>query len=126
MPAHRHVKEAPLPKLVQGKSVKKPTFGEELVESAKQALAYVEGKADGSRYRVVQVPSEVDVRLIRRHLKLTQEAFAARFGFGIATIRDWEQGRSHPVGAQRAYLMVIKNDPKAVDQALRSESMQPA
>jgi putative transcriptional regulator len=35
----------------------------------------------------------VDVAAIRAKLGLTQEAFAARFGFSKGAVRDWEQGR---------------------------------
>jgi putative transcriptional regulator len=49
---------------------------------------------------------------------MSQDEFALRFGFSAATIRDYEQNRTKPNGAMRAYLMVIKKDPKAVEKAL--------
>jgi putative transcriptional regulator len=49
---------------------------------------------------------------------MTQETFALRFG--LARVRDWEQGRSAPNGAVRAYLKVIQNEPEAVERALRA------
>jgi putative transcriptional regulator len=55
---------------------------------------------------------------LRRKLKLSQAAFARRYGFSPARIRDWEQGRSSPDGAVRAYLLVIQREPKAVERAL--------
>lgn len=58
------------------------------------------------------------VRIVRRALKLSQEAFAARFKIPIGTLRDWEQGRKVPDAATRAYLMVIARDPEAVTRAL--------
>jgi len=33
-------------------------------------------------------------------------------------VRDWEQGRSQPDSAARAYLMVIEREPEAVERAL--------
>jgi putative transcriptional regulator len=45
---------------------------------------------------------------------MTQEAFAASFGFSPTQIRDWEQGRSRPLGGVRAYLMIIDQSPEAV------------
>lgn len=56
-----------------------------------QAIAYADGSADPETYRV-HVPATVDVRAIRSGLGLTQEAFAARFGFSVRTLRHWEQG----------------------------------
>ena len=82
-----------------------------------EALAYAEGTADLSRYGV-HIPVEVDVKAIRTRLNMTQEEFAARFGFSINTLRRWEQGRRVPEGPTRAYLMVIDRDPKAVQRAL--------
>lgn len=91
--------------------------GERLIQGAKEALAIARGEADPATYRV-HVPPAIDVRKIRRGLALTQEAFAARYGFSVATIRNWEQSRSSPSSAERAYLLVIEREPQAVDRAL--------
>ena len=61
-----------------------------------------------------------DAIAIARRLGLTQRDFAARFGFSLARVRDWEQGRSRPDGALRAYLLVIEREPKAVARALKA------
>jgi putative transcriptional regulator len=58
------------------------------------------------------------VRVIRRALRLSQEAFAARFRIPLGTLRDWEQGRKEPDAAARAYLTVIGRNPSAVAKAL--------
>jgi putative transcriptional regulator len=79
------------------------------------AIAFVGG--DTSR-GVAHVPERVDVRGIRKVLRMKQDEFASHFGFGLARLRDWEQGRSAPDGALRAYLTVIEKDPKAVQRAL--------
>ena len=42
---------------------------------------------------IVHVPEVVDVKAIRQRLGLSQEAFALRFGFSPASVRDWEQHR---------------------------------
>jgi putative transcriptional regulator len=81
------------------------------------AIAFAEG--DHTR-GVAHVPAEIDVRAIRRARGLSQAAFAARYGLGLPRLRDWEQGRSRPDGAVRAYLMVIERDPEAVDRALHA------
>lgn len=60
------------------------------------------------------------VKLVRRALKLSQEAFAARFRIPLGTLRDWEQGRKEPDAAARAYLVVIGRDPDAVARALEA------
>ncbi len=88
-----------------------------ILEGARQALAIARGEVDPSAY-VIHVPDEIDVKALRRKLKLSQTAFAKRYGFSTARIRDWEQGRSRPDGAVRAYLLVIQREPEAVNRAL--------
>jgi putative transcriptional regulator len=58
------------------------------------------------------------VKVMRRALRLTQEEFAARFRIPLGTLRDWEQGKTEPDQAARAYLRVIARDPEAVLEAL--------
>ena len=84
-----------------------------------QAVAYAEGAADPKAFRV-HVPAMIDVKAIRAKLGLTQEQFAARFGFSINTLRHWEQGLRQPEGPARAYLLVIDREPEAVEKALRA------
>ncbi len=60
------------------------------------------------------------VKVMRRALHLTQEEFAARFRIPLGTLRDWEQGKSEPDQAARAYLTVIARDPESVRKALES------
>lgn len=83
-----------------------------------QALAYMDGTADLSKYRV-HVPKDIDVRAIRTKLKMTRQEFAAQFWFSINTLRHWEQGKRVPEGPTRAYLLVIDRAPKTVQKALR-------
>jgi len=62
------------------------------------------------------------IKVMRRAMGLTQEDFAARFRIPLGTLRDWEQGKTEPDQAARAYLTVIARDPEAVRRALRSGS----
>ena len=96
-------------------------LGQRLLRGAREGRAIVRGEADPATYRV-HVPPEVDVRKIRNAFKLSQEAFAARFGLPAATVRDWEQNRRKPEGAARVLLQVIKREPEAVRRALRPTS----
>lgn len=65
------------------------------------------------------VPAMPDVAAVRRRLKLSQAAFAMRFGFSVATVRNWEQGRVLADGPARVLLAVIASEPQAVIRALR-------
>jgi putative transcriptional regulator len=67
--------------------------------------------------RLRRVPQ---VKVMRRAMGLTQEDFSTRFRIPLGTLRDWEQGKSEPDQAARAYLTVIARDPEAVTRALRS------
>ncbi len=66
--------------------------------------------------RMRRVPQ---VKVMRQALGLTQEDFSARFRIPLGTLRDWEQGKSEPDQAARAYLTVIARDPEAVRRALQ-------
>jgi len=90
--------------------------GKRILESVRKARAYARGET--AEDFVAHVPDEVDVRAIRDKLGLSQEAFAARFGFSAAAVRDWEQGRRRPEAAARVLLLVIAREPKAVLRAL--------
>ncbi len=59
-----------------------------------------------------------DVRTIRQRLGLSQQRFAARFGFSVETIRNYEQGHRKPRGAARVLLQIIAGEPDAVTRAL--------
>ncbi|NGN42283.1 helix-turn-helix domain-containing protein [Mesorhizobium sp. CGMCC 1.15528] len=58
------------------------------------------------------------VKIIRRALHLSQEEFASRYLIPLGTLRDWEQGRTEPDQAARAYLRVIAKEPETVSRAL--------
>ena len=81
------------------------------------ARAYLEGAADKRRYRV-HVPEKIDVRKIRVRLGLSQESFAATYGFAVSAVRDWEQGRRRPERSARILLKIVEKDPEAITRAL--------
>ncbi len=97
---------------------RKPTVGEEIIASMKEAIAWSRGEDVAVRVTQVQVPV-IDVRAMRRKLKLSQTQFASRFGFAPASVRNWEQGRTRPDGPARVLLAVISKHPEAVEDALR-------
>jgi putative transcriptional regulator len=90
-----------------------------IMQGVEEARAYLEGKADKTRYRV-HVPQTVNVRKIRRGLGLSQEAFAETYGFALSAVRDWEQGRRQPDRSARILLKIVEREPDAVTRALAS------
>ncbi len=60
----------------------------------------------------------VDVASIRQSQGMTQEEFAAAYGFSTATIRNWEQHRSEPDVGSRAFLKVIAAHPEVAAEVV--------
>jgi putative transcriptional regulator len=92
-------------------------LGKKLIGAMNEGIAIARGEADPETYRV-HIPPRVNVAALRRRAELTQEEFALRYGLTVARVRDWEQGRSEPDAAARAYLKVIEKEPEAVKRAL--------
>lgn len=87
--------------------------------SIKQGLNEAIAHARGDALNVkVYEPKSVDVASLRRRIGMTQEQFAARFGFSVATLRHWERGDRKPRGPALVLLNVIDGNPSAVMQAL--------
>jgi putative transcriptional regulator len=80
-----------------------------------EAIAHARGDAVDIK---VYEPKSVDVAALRRRIGMTQEQFAARFGFSVATLRHWERGDRKPRGPALVLLNVINGNPSAVMQAL--------
>src|ERR1700689_200196 len=96
----------------------KKSVGESLIEAMQQANAWARGEeVPGMR---VHIPEAYDVRKMRTRMKLSQKEFAARFGFSLDSIQNWEQGRRIPDGPARTLLPVTAHEPKAVERALRA------
>ena len=101
------------------KLAKESPLGVKLLRSAQQARDWVNGKPGRVRVTYVPVPN-VDVRKLRSKMGLSQTQFAARFGFSLDSIQNWEQGHRQPEGPARILLAVIAKNPKAVQEALGS------
>jgi putative transcriptional regulator len=67
-------------------------------------------------------PTVTDIRAIRKHLGLSREQFALRYGLEVETIRNWETGKREPDTTARSYLRAIANDPERVEQAYAQPS----
>jgi putative transcriptional regulator len=87
-----------------------------IAEGLNEALAVARGEAEPYK---LHIPSEIDVRAIRTRTGLTQKDFASTFGFGLDQLKQWEQGRSRPIQALRAYLLLINSQPEKMVKALR-------
>lgn len=92
---------------------------DEIGRALDEALAHAEGdRSAAARVHEIVVPDAIDVRAIRRRFGLTQAEFAGRYGFALAALRDWEQGRRRPERSALVLLGVIEREPEAVERAL--------
>ncbi|HUI56300.1 MAG TPA: helix-turn-helix domain-containing protein [Bryobacteraceae bacterium] len=93
---------------------KKTTIGADLIEGMKMVLAHRRG-----RIELEQVwPKPVDVKAIRRRVKMSQAEFSQAYGISKRALQEWEQGGRQPDSAARAYLSVIAKEPLVVRRAL--------
>jgi putative transcriptional regulator len=96
---------------------KKTTLGTDLVEGMKLVLAHHRGKIE-----LEQVwPRPIDVKAIRRRVKMSQSEFSRTYGISKRALQEWEQGGRQPDSAARAYLTVIAREPAVVRRALSRE-----
>jgi len=104
-----------VPRKTTGK--KATTVGQDLVEGMKLVLAHQRGKIT-----LEQVwPKPIDVKAIRKRVKMSQAEFARAYGISKRALQEWEQGGRQPDSAARAYLMVIAKEPAVVRRALATE-----
>jgi len=90
---------------------------DKIAEGLNEALAIARGTAAPAG---LHVPPEMNVRAIRGRVHMSQDRFASAFGFSVHQIRQWEQGRVRPLGAMRAYLMLIDRNPRLVLECLHA------
>ena len=94
--------------------------GQELAEALSDVLGDVTG-ARPLKGRRVRVPDLIDVRAIRKSVGMSQQAFADTFGLKVASIRNWEQGRTEPEGPAKVLLTIISRRPKEALEALLAD-----
>lgn len=63
-------------------------------------------------------PEPIDVKAIRKQVKMSQAEFSRAYGISKRALQEWEQGGRQPDSAARAYLTVIAKKPAMVRQAL--------
>ncbi len=99
---------------------RKRNIGDDIIHGLEQSIAYARGEKVRAKVTMAEVPNEVDVKAIRKRFGLTQPQFAARYGFALTALQEWEKKRRRPDRAARLFLKVIEREPEAVERALRS------
>lgn len=92
---------------------------EDMKRGLEEMNAFLAGESAGYK---VTLPTEVDVKSIRKRLKMTQARFSDTFGFSLDAVKHWEGGRRTPESSARAFLTVIARNPRAVIEALHPVS----
>ena len=96
---------------------------QELLASVRQAGQIRRGSRRASG---VTTFDPTDVQAVRVTLGASQAEFALMIGVSVATLRNWEQGRRTPDGPALALLRVAARNPRAVIEALHTESKRGA
>jgi len=104
--------------IVEANNMTKRNVGDEMIIGMEEAIKHMRGKKTKAVTHKVEIPDDIDVRLIRKHLNLSRQSFADRFGFSARTLQHWEQGSRHPHGAARILLLLLKRDPETVEDIL--------
>jgi len=91
---------------------------EDLMTGLNEVEAFLAGEQAGYK---VTLPASVDVKTIRKRLKMTQAKFSDTFGFSLDAVKHWEGGRRTPESSARAFLTVIEKNPAAVLAALHPQ-----
>ena len=87
---------------------------EDLKQSLHETAAIRRGKLSPGRTNEI---SEPDAKTIRAKVGLSQSEFAQLIGVKVATLRNWEPHRRHPIGAA-ALLTIVEKEPDAALRAL--------
>jgi putative transcriptional regulator len=90
-------------------------FGDSLMESLKEALAWKRGELALETASVNPLPA-ARIKSIRKSVAKSTAEFEERFGIPAATMNNWEQGRRKPDLAGRLLLRVIEEAPSVVEK----------
>jgi len=112
------------------KAQKKGTFGQLLIESAREAVQIERGEVAPARVtkytaaeaKVVPPPQYLPERIkgIRDVMALSQPVFAAALNVSPETVRAWEQGKREPDGPTLRLLEVAEQHPEVLLTKVRA------
>ncbi len=96
-------------------------FGKRLIAAAERALAHSKGEDVGYTEETFVIPDKIDVKAIRMSIDMTQSEFASFYGFGVASVRSWEQGVRKPNQSTRLFLTVIERRPNIIQEVFSGD-----
>ena len=76
-----------------------------------EAIKYSKGlKSIGKEFS----PVPIDVKGLRKRLKMSQTEFAESFGISLGTLRHWERGDRNPQGPALILLNLVAKEPGVI------------
>ncbi|MEM7730342.1 MAG: helix-turn-helix domain-containing protein [Pseudomonadota bacterium] len=90
----------------------------DLLQGAREALAYARGEADPSAY-VVTAPEAISVAKVRQAIGDSQRQFAERVGVPVRTVQGWER-KTKLDASTRVLIGMVAVDPDVVRKTLGS------
>ena len=90
---------------------------ESIKQGLSEAIEFAEGKDIEAR---VFKPIEIDIKSLRKRVKMTQIEFASAFGISVATLRHWERGDRTPRGPALVLLNLVDKAPQTILNVLYS------
>src|ERR1017187_3321755 len=91
------------------------TVFEDMMTGLNEVDEFMSGESAGYK---ASVPTEVDVKALRKKLNMTKTRFSDTFGFSLDAVKHWEGGRRTPECSARVLMTVIATNPLAVIAAL--------
>ena len=91
--------------------------GASIIRGLNEAIAYAKGEDIEVKAHTIHVPV-INPKEVRQSMQLSQADFALKYGFSLATVRNWEQGRRAPELPAKILLAVIAKHPEVVEEVL--------
>ncbi|MFC2145803.1 NadS family protein [Acidobacteriota bacterium] len=89
---------------------------ESIKKGLNEAIDFAQGKE--VKAKVTKINPQIDVKMVRKNLGMTQKDFALSLGISLATLRHWERGDRKPHGPALILLNLVEKDPKTVFKLL--------
>lgn len=84
-------------------------------QSLEEAIDFSNGRKKGAR---VFRPDSVNVKALRKKIRMTQVEFAASFENSLGTLRHWERGDREPHGPALVLLNLVQKEPQTILRVL--------
>lgn len=94
---------------------------DEIMNGLQEAIDYEKGNKKGvvvHKIEIMDIPdfTAKEIREIRKNANMTQNVFATCIGVTKKAVEAWECGRTHPEGAARRMIGLIKDNPAFAEE----------